>query len=113
MAKRSIKSAPASHPNPRERMINRELSLLRFNERVLDLATDASIPLLERLRYLCISASNLDEFFEVRVAGTRQKVIAGVESAGIDGLSPAQELALVTRRAHELVDRQYLSLIHI
>jgi len=107
MAKASFKSAPASHPNPRERMLNRELGLLRFNERVLDLATDPSIPLLERLRYLCISASNLDEFFEVRVAGTRQKVKAGVESAGLDGLSPAQELALVTRHAHALVDRQY------
>lgn len=107
MAKLSITSAPSSHPRPRERMINRELGQLRFNERVLDLATDPSIALLERLRYLCISASNLDEFFEVRMAGTRQKVKAGVESAGVDGLSPAQELALATQRAHDLVSRQY------
>jgi len=107
MAKASITSAPKSHPDPRQRMINRELGLLRFNERVLDLAADQSVPLLERLRYLCISASNLDEFFEVRVAGTRQKVLAGVESAGIDGLSPGQELTLLTNRAHLLVLRQY------
>ena len=107
MAKASITSAPESHPDPRKRMINRELGLLRFNERVLDLAADQAVPLLERLRYLCISASNLDEFFEVRVAGTRQKVQAGVESAGIDGLSPGQELSLLTERAHLLVNRQY------
>lgn len=107
MTKASITLAPESHPDPRQRMINRELGLLRFNERVLDLAADRSVPLLERLRYLCISASNLDEFFEVRVAGTRQKVQAGVESAGIDGLSPGQELTLLTERAHLLVLRQY------
>lgn len=107
MAKASITSPPKSHPDPCERMINRELGLLRFNERVLDLAADQSVPLLERLRYLCISASNLDEFFEVRVAGTRQKVLAGVESAGIDGRSPAQELSTLTERAHQLVNRQY------
>jgi len=93
-------------------MNNRELGLLRFNERVLDLASDPNVPLLERLRYLCISASNLDEFFEIRVAGTRQKVMAGVESAGIDGLSPLQELKLVTERAHALISRQYDLLNH-
>jgi len=107
MTSASLTSAPQSHPDPRQRMNNRELGLLRFNERVLDLADDDSVPLLERLRYLCISASNLDEFFEIRVAGTRQKVIAGVESAGNDGLSPAQELAAITSRAHTLVSRQY------
>ncbi len=107
MANSLIKSPPETHPNPRDRMINRELGLLRFNERVLALAADESVPLLERWRYLCISASNLDEFFEVRVAGTRQKVMAGVESAGMDGLSPSQELTLITQRAQELTARQY------
>ncbi len=107
MAQNPLTATPESHPDPRERLINRELGLLRFNERVLDLAADESIPLLERLRYLCISASNLDEFFEVRVAGTRQKVLAGVESAGVDGLSPTQELILITQRAHALVKHQY------
>lgn len=86
---------------------NRESSYLAFDERVLELATDREVPLLERLRFLCISSSNLDEFFEVRVAGTKQKIQGGVESAGIDGLSPMQELALVTTRAHALVKRQY------
>jgi len=107
MGSSSITSPPKSHRDPIKRMNNRELGLLRFNERVLDLADDKSVPLLERLRYLCISASNLDEFFEVRVAGCRQKVHAGVESAGIDGLSPSQELSLITERAHALVNRQY------
>lgn len=86
---------------------NRELSFLSFNGRVLELAEDASIPLLERLRYLCISSSNLDEFFEVRVAGTKQKIMGGVEAAGIDGCSPQQELNLITDKAHEFVARQY------
>ncbi len=88
-------------------LCNRESSFLAFDERVLELATDESVPLLERLRFLCISSSNLDEFFEVRVAGTKQKILGGVEGAGIDGLSPTQELALVTTRAHALVKRQY------
>lgn len=88
-------------------LANRESSFLAFDERVLELALDEQIPLLERLRFLCISSSNLDEFFEVRVAGTKQKIMGGVEGAGIDGLSPMQELALVTTRAHALVKRQY------
>lgn len=107
MANSTLKTPPDTHPNPRDRMINRELGLLRFNERVLALAADETVPLLERWRYLCISASNLDEFFEVRVAGTMQKVMAGVESAGMDGLSPAQELSLISERAQELTKRQY------
>jgi len=86
---------------------NRESSFLAFNERVLELADDLSIPLLERLRYLCISSSNLDEFFEVRVAGIKQKVMGGVEAAGIDGFSPQQELNLINKLAHEFVAKQY------
>lgn len=86
---------------------NRELSFLAFNERVLALADDASIPLLERLRYLCISSSNLDEFFEVRVAGLKQKILGGVEAAGIDGFSPQQELNLINSAAQEFVAKQY------
>ncbi len=86
---------------------NRELSFLAFNERVLALATDTSVPLLERLRFLCISSSNLDEFFEVRVAGIKQKILGGIDSAGVDGLSPQQELNAITERAHSFVARQY------
>ena len=88
-------------------LANRELTFLSFDERVLALADDPGVPLLERLRFLCISSSNLDEFFEVRVAGIKQKILGGVESAGVDGLSPTRELALVTARAHEFVTRQY------
>lgn len=86
---------------------NRELSFLGFNERVLDLAEDQSIPLLEQLRYLCISSSNLDEFFEVRVAGVKQQLAGNVTSVGADGVSPAQQLAMINERAHHFVKRQY------
>lgn len=86
---------------------NREISFLSFNDRVRALAADPKVPLLERLRFLCISANNLDEFFEVRVAGIKQKIEGGVEGAGIDGLSPQQELTLITREVNQLVDSQY------
>jgi len=88
-------------------LANREASFLAFDERVLALASDPGVPLLERLRFLCISSSNLDEFFEVRVAGIKQKILGGVEAAGTDGLSPAQELDLVRNKAYGFVERQY------
>jgi len=86
---------------------NRELSFLAFDERVLALARDTSVPLLERLRFLCISSSNLDEFFEIRVAGIKQKIQGGIEGAGIDGLSPMQQLSAITIKAHMFVEQQY------
>jgi polyphosphate kinase len=86
---------------------NRELSFLAFNERVLDLSTDPTIPLLEQLRYLCISSSNLDEFYEVRVAGVKQQLAGGVTSVGADGISPLQQLRKINERAQKLVKRQY------
>lgn len=86
---------------------NRELSLLQFHRRVADMALEPSVPLLERLRYLCISASNMDEFFEVRVAGLKQQLSAAVSAPTADGLSPSQQLRLVGERAHELVAEQY------
>lgn len=88
-------------------LANRELSFLKFDERVLELASDNKVPLLERLRFLCISSSNLDEFFEIRVAGLKQKILGGIEGAGIDGLSPLQEMACINEAAHSLVQRQY------
>jgi len=88
-------------------LINRELSFLAFDERVLELASDPQVPLLERLRFLCISSSNLDEFFEIRVAGLKQKIQGGIEGAGIDGLSPTQEMDAVTQVSHTLVAKQY------
>ncbi|NND91050.1 MAG: polyphosphate kinase 1 [Granulosicoccus sp.] len=88
-------------------LANRELSFLAFDERVLALASDANVPLLERLRFLCISSSNLDEFFEIRVAGLKQKILGGIEGAGIDGMSPLQEMDVINREAHALVEKQY------
>jgi len=89
------------------RMINRELSLLNFNRRVLELAVDESIPLLERLRYLCISSSNLDEAFEVRVASLVQQVQLGVGGVGECGMTPQEQLERVLDEAHGLVADQY------
>ncbi|MEW6765301.1 MAG: polyphosphate kinase 1 [Pseudomonadota bacterium] len=88
-------------------MINRELSLLKFNRRVLELAMDSSMPLLERLRFLCISSSNLDEAFEVRVASLLQQIRAGVFGPGECGMTPAEQLEAVFQEAHLLVADQY------
>jgi polyphosphate kinase len=87
--------------------INRELSLLEFNRRVLEQAKDESTPLLERLNFLCISCSNLDEFFEVRVAGLIQKAELSAARTEPDGLSHHEALTTLSQRAHELVAEQY------
>lgn len=92
---------------PAELFINRELSLLEFNRRVLEQAKDESIPLLERLKFLCISSSNLDEFFEIRVAGTQQLADAPNPQRGPDGMSPQELLAAISLRTHSLVEEQY------
>lgn len=90
--------------------LNRELSLLEFNQRVLALAQDESIPLLERLRFLCISSTNLDEFFEIRVAGIKQQIALGLSTPSADSLTAADQHARVSTRAHALVDDQYRTL---
>lgn len=87
--------------------INRELSWLEFNQRVLDQAFDDSNPILERLKFLCIVSSNLDEFFEVRVAGLKQQRQTLSSEAGPDGLSAGETLALVSERTRRMVDDQY------
>jgi len=87
--------------------LNRELGLLEFNRRVLAQAADDSVPLLERLRFLCIVSSNLDEFFEIRVAGLKEQVKAGVKESGPDGRGPSQAFELVSAQAHALVGEQY------
>jgi polyphosphate kinase len=86
--------------------LNRELSWLEFDARVLEEAQDASLPVLERLKFLGIVSSNLDEFFMVRVAGLKQKIAGGVADAAADGLLPAEVLAAVARRTHALVAEQ-------
>ena len=87
--------------------INREFSLLEFNKRVLAQAKNETVPLLERLNYLCISCSNLDEFYEVRVASVIQMASIDPKAIGPDGLTPHEQLDLITIHAHELVNEQY------
>jgi polyphosphate kinase len=100
------RTAPTAAPTER-RLLNRELGILEFNRRVLAQAADRRVPLLERLRFLCIFSSNLDEFFEIRVAGLKEQIKMGVPGAGPDGLSARETFARVTEIAHELVQRQY------
>ncbi|MDZ7828581.1 MAG: polyphosphate kinase 1 [Halofilum sp. (in: g-proteobacteria)] len=87
--------------------INRELSLLEFNRRVLEQAKDERNPLLERLKFLCICSTNLDEFFEIRVAGLMEKVEAGSVQMDADQTTAGEILAQISERAHELVAEQY------
>ncbi|MCL4730345.1 MAG: polyphosphate kinase 1 [Planctomycetes bacterium] len=87
--------------------INRELSLLEFNRRVLAMAGDSNLPLLERMRFLTISCSNMDEFFEIRASGIKQQAEAGVTTAGPDGLSPRELLAAISASSRTLIAEQY------
>ena len=93
---------------PADHYINRELSWLAFNARVLEEARDPTNPWLERLKFLSIFSSNLDEFFEVRVAGLQQQLYAGIaaQDYAADGLDPARQLAEIDRRVHDLVAEQ-------
>jgi len=86
--------------------INRELSWLEFNARVLQEAQDSSNPLLERLKFLSIFTTNLDEFFMIRVAHLRELEVAGITDARADGLTPSEQLEAIAERCHALVDAQ-------
>lgn len=90
-----------------EYYINRELTWLAFNKRVLELAVDPTIPVLERLKFLCISSTNLDEFFEVRVARLKEQIRLDSFTTGPDGMSPMEQFKRISAVAHTFVDEQY------
>lgn len=99
--------APITNLDDSSLYIHRELSQLQFNIRVLEQALDEATPLLERLKFLLIFSSNLDEFFEIRVAGLKEQITFAREQADADGLQPHQALARISDLVHEQVDRQY------
>jgi len=90
-----------------EHFINRELSWLEFNQRVLDEALNPATPLLERVKFFCITSSNLDEFFEVRVAGVKQQIESDVVSRTVDGRTASETFRAVTRRVRAMIGQQY------
>ncbi len=90
-----------------EHLLNRELSWLAFNERVLEESLDATTPLLERVKFFCVFSANLDEFFETRVAGLKQQIESAVAQRTPDGLTPAETFQAINRRVRALVARQY------
>src|SRR6202011_4473109 len=98
---------PARKFSAPENFINRELSWLEFNRRVLEEAQDATQPLIERVKFLSIFSGNLDEFFEIRVAGIKQQIESETSDVGPDGLSPTEIFNAIQRTAHELVATQY------
>ena len=92
--------------DPRGRLIDRELSWLAFNERVLELAEDIEIPVLERCRFLAIFSSNLDDFYMIRVATLKRKLESGVTKSSTAGYTPAQLMTEIAKKTHELLQRQ-------
>src|SRR5258708_30859858 len=88
--------------------VNRELSWLEFNQRVLDEALDEHNALLERLKFFCIVSSNLDEFFEVRVAGLKQQIESGAAERSMDGLTPGETFLAIVKRVRRIVGEQYV-----
>src|SRR4051812_10585799 len=98
-------SPDGGEPLPADRFLDRELSWLAFNQRVLELAEDPAIPLLERANFLAIFATNLDEFFMVRVAGLKRRIATGLAVPTNVGRAPLDVLADISEKAHELQER--------
>ena len=103
----AVQSKTKDNPLTPAHFINRELSWLEFNHRVLEEALDSRNPLLERVKFLCIVSSNLDEFFEVRVAGLKQKIESEVVERTIDGLTASETLREIVKRVRRMVEEQY------
>src|SRR5947207_417536 len=103
----SCEGATTSRFSAPENFTNRELSWLEFNRRVLEEAQDPTQPLIERVKFLTIFSSNLDEFFEIRVAGIKQQIESETSDVGPDGLSPTDVFNAIQRLVHELVAAQY------
>ncbi|MEY3406754.1 MAG: hypothetical protein RLZZ556_826 [Actinomycetota bacterium] len=101
----AIPLPPSGFDLPEDRFIDRELSWLAFNERVLELAEDENLPLLERVNFASIFASNLDEFFMVRVAGLKRRIATGLAVISSSGFSPEEVLSHISRAAHQLQER--------
>jgi len=98
---------PSDYSSATPKLLNRELSLLKFNERVLAMAEYPDTPLLERLRYLCIVSSNLDEFFEIRISSLKEQLAQHANIAAEDGYTPAQAFERVQEATHALIERQH------
>ncbi|MEO6952197.1 MAG: polyphosphate kinase 1, partial [Polyangia bacterium] len=92
---------------PSELYLNRELSWLAFNDRVVSEAANLSLPLYERLKFVCIAASNLDEFFMIRVAGLKEQLASGSAGTSDDGMPPGEQLRRISENTHKMVDRLY------
>ena len=102
-----MKATTVQRRHPADHYLNRELSLLEFQRRVLAQAADPSVPLLERLKFLCIVSSNLDEFFEIRVAGVRAQTALGSNSIAPDAMPPRELYAKICREVHGIIAEQY------
>src|SRR3546814_12754220 len=100
-------SSMSTRPSVEPPFLNRELSLLKFNERVLAMAENPKVPLLERLRYVCIVSSNLDEFFEIRISSLKEQQRQNPALVGPDGRTPGEAFERLQQAVHTLVDRQY------
>src|SRR5580765_1017986 len=102
----SVRWAPMNSFDPAH-FLNRELNWLEFNRRVLAEACDPSVPVLERVKFFSIFSSNLDEFFEVRVAGIKQQIESDLVNRSVDGLTATERFQAIQNRVHELVAEQY------